>query len=113
MTRPHVVALVTLARVGGAERSLLELVDRLRDAFRFTLVLPEEGPLAPAACAAGASVEIVPWPAALATAGERAGPIGLARLARAGAVVPRVVGELGRALAALAPDVLLTNGIKA
>jgi glycosyltransferase involved in cell wall biosynthesis len=69
---PRVLVLTTLAGLGGAERSLLELVRRLRDDLAFTLVVPDEGPLGAAARAAGADVRIVPWPAAFAELGERA-----------------------------------------
>jgi glycosyltransferase involved in cell wall biosynthesis len=113
MSRPHVVALATHAGLGGAERSLIELVRRLGDELRMTVVVPAEESLASAARDAGAACRIVAWPDGLATLGERArrpGPIGLARAA---ASLARVSASLRAELACLAPDVLLTNGAKA
>jgi glycosyltransferase involved in cell wall biosynthesis len=110
---PHLVVLATHARLGGAERSLVELVGRLRDDLRITVVVPGEGPLAAAVRDAGAACRIVAWPDAFATLGERARrptPLGLVRAAASlVAVGARVRAELAR----LAPDVLLTNGAKA
>jgi glycosyltransferase involved in cell wall biosynthesis len=111
---PRVLVLTTLAGLGGAERSLLELVRRLRDDLAFTLVVPDEGPLVAAARAAGADVRIVPWPAAFAELGERArrrgAALGLLRAASTlGVLRIRLRAEIDR----LAPDVVVTNGIKA
>jgi glycosyltransferase involved in cell wall biosynthesis len=111
---PRVLVLATLARLGGAERSLLELVRRLRDALAFTIVLPEDGPLAAAAETAGAEVRIVPWPDALAELGERTRSGGrLVALARAAATIGVLRIRLRAEIDRLAPDVVLTNGIKA
>lgn len=111
MSRPHVVVLATLGRLGGAERSLLEVAGRLADDFRFSVLVPEDGPLVAAVRAAGASCLVVPWPEAFAALGERrATPIGLARAAGSiGVLRTRLVA----ALAHLAPDVVVTNGAKA
>jgi len=49
MTPPHVVVLATLAELGGAERSLVEVLHGVRGALRASLVLPDDGPLAAAA----------------------------------------------------------------
>lgn len=115
MTRDaHVVVLSPTAWVGGAERSLLELLRRAPSGLRFTVVLPETGPLAEAARAAGANVVVHPWPPGLLALGERAaGRPSLRRLLRAAAALPGTVRRLGEALQALRPSVLLTNGIKA
>ena len=113
MSRPHLVALATHARLGGAERSLVELVRRLGDALRITVVVPGEGSLAAAVRDAGAACRIVAWPDSLATLGERArrpGPLGLVRAA---AGLARATARLRADLAQLAPEVLLTNGAKA
>ncbi|MGH7894895.1 MAG: glycosyltransferase family 4 protein [Candidatus Binatia bacterium] len=110
----HVAVLGTLAQLGGAEQSLLEVVRHLGREMRFTVVLPEDGPLATRVCDAGASVELVRWPAALAAFGERTrGHFRFARLARAVVATPGVLRELRRTLTRLAPDVVVTNGIKA
>ena len=54
------------ATVGGAERSLLELIGGLPPArFEPYLILPRDGPLADVARAAGARVSVVAWPAPL------------------------------------------------
>jgi glycosyltransferase involved in cell wall biosynthesis len=111
---PHVVALATLAELGGAERSLVELVRHTGDRLRWTVVLPDAGPLADAAVAAGAASRVVPWPASVAGLGERsAGSAVLGRALRAGAGAPRLWARLAREARALAPDVVVTNGIKA
>jgi len=113
-TRLHIVVLTTLAELGGAERSLLELVRRLTPELRFTLVLPEDGPLASVACEAGASVELVRWPRVLSGLGERARRrIGPVALVRAAASAPGVLAALGRTIRRLEPDAVVTNGIKA
>ena len=108
---PHVVVLATLGRLGGAERSLVELVRRVGGAVRFTIVVPEAGPLAAAAVAAGAACRVLPWPAALAGVGERAG--GLRRLPSAAVALRSLATALAREVGGLAPDVVVTNGIKA
>jgi glycosyltransferase involved in cell wall biosynthesis len=110
---PHLVALATHARLGGAERSLVELVGRIGDVLRITVVVPGEGSLAAAVRDAGAACRVVAWPDAFATLGERArrpAPLGLVRAA--GSLVGVSV-RLRAELARLAPDVLVTNGAKA
>lgn len=113
MTRPHVVALATLGRLGGAERSLLEVVRRLDGDFRFTVVVPEDGPLGGAVRDAGAACVVVPWPEAFATLGERTGGTRIVGMLRAAASMGVLRTRLVAALAHLAPDVLVTNGVKA
>jgi glycosyltransferase involved in cell wall biosynthesis len=113
MSRPHLVALATHARLGGAERSLVELVRRLGDALRITVVVPGEGPLAAAVRDAGAACRIASWPDALATLGERARRPAPFAVARAAASFVWVGARLRAELARLAPDVVLTNGAKA
>jgi len=113
MTPVHVVVLATFSRLGGAERSLLEAMRGLRDVLRFTVVLPEEGPLANAVDAAGGTARVVPWPEAVATLGERGRRAGPLRLLRAVANIGVLRVRLEAELARLAPDVVLTNGLKA
>lgn len=110
---PHVAVLGTVAHLGGAERSLLELLRALARELRFTLILPEEGPLVPCAAAAGARVRVLRWPDALQALGERARRPDPVRLLRAGASVPLLVHGLRRLLREIQPDLLVTNGIKA
>jgi glycosyltransferase involved in cell wall biosynthesis len=111
---PRVVVLSPTALVGGAERSLLELLRLTGTAIDVTVVVPGDGPLATAAGGAGARVACVPWPAALLGLGERARD-GVSVAALLGAVpgVAAAVARLRAALAGLAPDVVVTNGIKA
>jgi len=112
--KPHVVVVGPTAMLGGAERSLLELLGRWQDAVRVTLIVPEAGPLVAAARAAGADVLVRPWPAALLDLGERArGRPALGAVLRAALTTPSTVWRLRRTLAGLAPDVVVSNGIKA
>jgi glycosyltransferase involved in cell wall biosynthesis len=113
MTRPHVVVIATLAGLGGAERSLVELIHHLGDEMRFTVVVPEDGPLVAAVRDAGGTCRVVPWPEALLTLGERARRRrdlgGLVRaVASLGVLRLRLYTEIAR----LAPDVVMTNGSK-
>jgi len=111
-SRPRLVVVATLARLGGAERSLVALLARLAGALDVTVLAPEDGPLVGAVTATGAACRIVPWPRSLATSGERAGAR-LGALARALGDVGVLRIRLAAALAELRPDVVVTNGIKA
>ena len=114
MTRPHVVVIAPFAGLGGGERSLVELIGRLGEEIRFTVVLPEDGPLGTAVRDAGATCRVVPWPAALLTLGERARRRGrMLGIARAAASLGVLRLRLHTEIARLAPDVVLTNGFKA
>jgi glycosyltransferase involved in cell wall biosynthesis len=109
------------ARMGGSEVLLLQLLRELRASrphWMLHLLVPAEGPLASGAAALGVAVRVVPMPPALRRLGEwspRAGrPVRLmARLARAAAAVPRYQAGLARALKAIDPDIVHTNGFKA
>jgi len=107
----NVVVLESIAERGGAQLSLLELVRRLGGEPRVSIVLPEHGPLEADIAAAGATSHVLPWPAALQGLGERSG-LALAKAARAAVTLPTLVRDLGTGIAALAPDVVITNGIK-
>jgi glycosyltransferase involved in cell wall biosynthesis len=112
MTPPHVVVLATLAELGGAERSLVELLHGVRGALRASLVLPDDGPPPPrrprwecgSTCCAGR-----------AGCGARERARGRARRLDRRAAPARCwrSARLRTELAALAPDVVVTNGIKA
>ena len=112
MTRPHVVVVSTLAAPGGAERSMLELVRALRSLVRFTLVLPARGPLEAMATDAGAEVSVLAWPPQVATLGERRQRPSLRALAAAGLTLPAIGRDLRALLEDLAPDLVISNGIK-
>lgn len=109
------------SQIGGSEVLLLQLLKELRASrpeWVLHLVVPAEGPLAARAVELGAGVAVVPMPAALQRLGEwatRAGrPMVLAlRLARAALGVPGYEARLARALAAIDPDVIHSNGLKA
>jgi glycosyltransferase involved in cell wall biosynthesis len=109
----HVVVVSPTAAFGGAERSLIELVRHAPATARFTIVVPAPGPLAEQARAAGAAVEIVRWPARLLGLGERARVPSVRSLGGAAGALPAFVWRLRRRFAALAPTLLLSNGIKA
>lgn len=107
-------------QLGGSEMMLLEIlrgVRRAEPAWSLAVVLPGAGPLAAAAEAAGARVSIVPMPGPLRRLGEWAAatrPAPLAwRLACAACALPGYEQAVARALRALAPDVIHSNGFKA
>jgi glycosyltransferase involved in cell wall biosynthesis len=109
-----VVVVSPTAAFGGAERSLIELVRRVPASVRFTIVVPAPGPFAEQARAAGAAVEIVRWPTRLLGLGERARGVPSVRsLVGAAVVLPSFVWRMRWRLAALAPTLVLSNGIKA
>jgi len=113
MSMLHVVTLATFGGLGGAERSLVELVRRAGDDLRFTVLVPDDGPLVAAVREAGGASLVVPWPEALLALGERAGRKSVGQLVRAAASVGILRTRLQAELARLRPDVLLTNGVKA
>jgi glycosyltransferase involved in cell wall biosynthesis len=113
VSRPHVVVLATLGRLGGAERSLVELLAHVDDTLRFTVLLPEDGPLEAAVRATGAACRVVPWPGRIRRLGERARRRRLAGLVAAAASVGILRTRLHAELTRVAPDLVLTNGLKA
>ncbi len=113
----NVVFLNPSGQIGGAERSLLDIMASLRAArpeWKLGLVATADGPLAPAAEALGVRTVVVPLPESLARLGDGG--------ARRSASLPRLAGALSaglgyvrrlrRAVRALEPDVLHTNGFK-
>ena len=60
MRRPRLVVVAHSAWLGGAERSLVELAEALRDAWDVCVVVPREGPLVARLEAAGARCLVVP-----------------------------------------------------
>jgi glycosyltransferase involved in cell wall biosynthesis len=106
-------------QLGGSETMLLQVLAEVRrdhPDWLTSVVLPGAGPLAVAAEAAGARVITVPMPDALRRLGEWAAaerPAPLAwRLARVACVLPGYQRAMGRALQALGPDVIHSNGFK-
>lgn len=120
----RVVFLNPAGVVGGAERVLLAAVRGVRDQIPGavpTVVLLADGPLREAVERAGANVEVVPLPAALAAAGDTqlrgGGRVSkLVALGRTAAVstLPAVdfVRRLRTVLRRLRPDVVHSNGLK-
>ncbi|HEX2190673.1 MAG TPA: glycosyltransferase [Longimicrobiaceae bacterium] len=113
----NVVFLNPSGQIGGAERSLLDILASLRAAqpdWTLRLLVTADGPLVAAAEALGVGTTVVPLPPALARlgdggAGGSASPLALARALPSGAEYLR---RLRRAVAELSPDVLHTNGFK-
>ena len=108
----HVVVVNPVGQIGGAERSLLELIRALAGDPRVTVVLPEDGPLRDAVERAGAASCILEWPVALRAFGERSG-VDRARAVRAGVTLPQLCWRLSRLFRRLGADVVVTNGLKA
>lgn len=115
MSPRRIAVLETIAFVGGAEISLLELIRKLGGDPQFVVILPEDGPLREKLMDAGAEVRILPWPARLMNAGERArglSPSALWDAALAAAALPGLARRLAQLLDEIGADVLVTNGIK-
>jgi len=117
-----VLFLNPIGELGGAERSLLDLIRSLRstgERIEITVATFAPGPLLDAARDLGCKALVVPLPTALTRIGDsRAGPgLGLLRSFRAGlgALVfgPGFTFRLRRTIAAENPDVVHTNGFKA
>jgi glycosyltransferase involved in cell wall biosynthesis len=113
-----------VGEIGGAERSLLEMiraVRRERSNVKVTLLAGGEGPLLDRAAELGADVVLLPMPAQVLRLGEwgMRGRSGLRNLFEIALISPRTTGALGRYLGrlrkeirSLAPDVVHSNGLK-
>ncbi len=69
----NVVYLVSSARLGGTETSVVEMISSLREAhpdWSFRAVVPQEGPLVARLEQCGARATVLPFPPALARLGE-------------------------------------------
>lgn len=121
----RVIYLNPSGQLGGAERSLLDILASVRAAepeWTLRLIAGASGPLASRAIALGVPTTILPFPPVLAQLGD-AGVMGahggrlsrldlLKRLCSAGPAVAPYVRQLHRALYEFVPDVLHTNGFK-
>lgn len=117
------VFLSACGEMGGAERSLYDLLASLRAArprWELTLVVPRAGGLAERAVRLGVAVNVLEFPRSLARLGDsgasarrRVGRVKL--LIEAAAAAPGValyLRRLRRTLRAVAPDVVHANGLK-
>ena len=119
----RVMYLSAAGELGGAERSLLDILASIRQAqpsWALHLLTAVHGPLAARAAELGVTTEEVPFDAALSRVGEfgaglatRAGYGRFAwRLARAAFPVAAYVPRLRKSIRAFGPDLLHTNGLK-
>ena len=118
----HVLHLSATGALGGAERSLLDILASIRQAkpdWRMSVVSGADGPLIGAVNALGAEARVLPYGAGLARLGEtgssgaRFGAAALAgRLAWSAGPAMQYVVELGRLVDELQPDVVHTHGLK-
>ena len=111
------------SRLGGAERSLIDVATSLRKSCpecALQAILPADGQLAVSLAAIGVRVTVLPFPASLAQAGESAFSGGVwarrVRVAfRAVAAVPascRYVIALRREVKRIGPSIVHSNGLK-
>ena len=121
----HIVFLNTAGQIGGAERSLLDLIFSLRQAqpdWQFTVIAGETGPFSNACEEIGAHALAMDMPSDLARLGDFAlsGASGrkqfravlAGRLALSGFSALRYGCRLRRLLSDLKPDLVHTNGLK-
>jgi glycosyltransferase involved in cell wall biosynthesis len=118
----RVMYLSSTGELGGAERSLLEVVASIRAArpsWPLHVVAATDGPLVSRASELGASVTVLPFGPSLAALGEAGadgdvwGPAALGwRLARASAATCTYLARLRRIVRLFRPDVVHTNSLK-
>lgn len=114
----RVVFLSPVGHVGGAERVLLTMLDAWRAAglaIEPVVVTLADGPLVNELLDRGIRVVVEPMPEALARLGDSGGSM-VGVVARSMALLPaiwRFSSLLRRRLAALAPDIIHSNGFKA
>lgn len=114
----RVVFLSPVGQVGGAERVLLTLLDAWKaggQAIDPAVLALADGPLVGELRDRGVGVVVEPMPGSLARLGDSAGSAvgGLTRAIGALPVFWRFSSLLGRRLAAMAPDIVHANGLKA
>jgi glycosyltransferase involved in cell wall biosynthesis len=111
----RVLYLTAAAELGGAERSLLDILASIRQAqpaWTLSVVSGAAGPLLERATALGVVTEVIPFDPALASLGERSGMFGFAALTKAVEAARHYVALLEAAFERHRPDVLHTNGLK-
>src|SRR5439155_4971748 len=113
----RVVYLSASGHLGGAERCLLDLVAEIRQThpdWALHVLLGAPGPLSARLSTLGVPSSVLAFPDPVARLGESGNSL-LAlggKLAIAGVSVTGYLRELKRALRALAPDVIHSNGLK-
>jgi glycosyltransferase involved in cell wall biosynthesis len=118
----HVLHLSATGAIGGAERSLLDILASVQQTtpdWRLSVVTGADGNLVAEARALGAGVTVIPYGAALARLGESGGSgarLGAAALAgglaRSARPAVQYIVELRRVIEELGPDVIHTHGLK-
>jgi glycosyltransferase involved in cell wall biosynthesis len=118
----RVLYLNATAELGGAERSLLDIMASLRQAqpsWDLRLLCADEGPLREQASRLGVATDVLKFPRSLSRVGEAgvsptmAGTLQLgARLALAALPVAKYVDDLRGVMRRLRPDVVHTNSLK-
>jgi glycosyltransferase involved in cell wall biosynthesis len=117
-----VLFLNPIGELGGAERSLLDLIRALKqasDSLELILAVLAPGPLLDAARRLGCEVRLIPLPPGLAELGDSALRESGGRTAFLSKLLiglvqsPGLLVRLRREIASLAPDFLHTNGFKA
>lgn len=102
-------------KLGGAETSLREILASVRAAepeWELTLVLGEDGPLAPIARNLGVRVIVEPFPDALGRLGDTRRGNALWQLSKAAGATAGYARRLSKLLGEIKPDVIHTNGFK-
>jgi len=114
----RVMYLCISAEMGGAERSLFDIMSSIRRAqpsWALHLVTAADGPLVALAQGIGVTTTVLPMPASLARIGEAGsgGPLRLAaRLLAVAWTVGRYVKRIRREMQTFLPDLLHTNSLK-
>jgi glycosyltransferase involved in cell wall biosynthesis len=112
----RVLFLNPVARIGGAEQSLLDLLSCLRNSATLGLLTLEEGPLVARARDLGVQTTVVPLPGELMSLGDAGTSPSMLRVMAEAARNPlsgiRAVRTLSMAIAAFKPSIVHSNGIK-
>lgn len=104
-----------VGNVGGAETSLLCLMGALREiepTWQLELLLGSKGPLEGLAQKLGVQTTVLEFPAAVQGLGESGGSAGVGGGLKAIAALWSYRQKLSQAIAAIAPDVIHSNGLK-
>ena len=110
----RVLYLCAIAGIGGAERSLLDLLGRLpRDQVTPVLLVPAAGALSHEAARMGIRTEVVSWPGAITALGRERHMMNRLRLLAVPFLLPPFVLRLTVKIRALGADLVHTNGTRA